>query len=400
MTRVLVSVILLLIASVPLRAQPAVFQPEGGLANAIAAYEALAEPTPSEQLGLAAARFLHGIERTLQMRYRANAAMDEIGLPVLRLPIPPNPDPEPFEPALVADIFREVAGQMERTRHDLGAIPDDADVTLEIDIAALWFDVNENASREPGEGLFEVAGALLDGPGPGDNTQPPQTLIVRFDRADIAWLAAYTHLLSGISELVLAFDPTDVIADVWETSAAFEELRGPARPARRYLSQDDEYFADLIAIFYGAVNRVPDAERTRAARAHFLGMVAENREFWARVAEETDDDAEWIPNDDQHAALGFALPKGIGETWKRVLGDAEAVLNGELLVGHWRMGGTGGVNVAKLMQDPPAVDIVTWFQGQGLLPYLENGPLIESRNLRMFERMVGGNTILFMVLLN
>ena len=51
---------------------------------------------------------------------------------------------------------------------------------------------------------------------------------IRFDTADAAWLAAYTHLLAGVSELALAFDPTPQIARVIGVADAAPALPGDA----------------------------------------------------------------------------------------------------------------------------------------------------------------------------
>ena len=191
-----------------------------------------------------------------------------------------------------------------------------------------------------------------------------------------------------------------MIAELAAGADAMEKLRGPGQIDRFSFLRDQEQFVDLFAIIYGAINRVPDATRTVAARDHLLAMVAENRKFWLAASAETDNDREWIPSAGQVSALGFALPEDTSSVWLDVLGDAEAVLKGDLLVGHWRVEPGGGVNVAKLLQDPVAVDIVTWVQGNGLLKYMESGPLVSADNLQRFERMFGGDALLFMVWLN
>lgn len=129
-------------------------------------------------------------------------------------------------------------------------------------------------------------------------------------------------------------------------------------------------------------------------------MIAQNRVFWAAVAQESDNENEWIPNAGQTAAMGFDLPPETSEVWQAILGDGEELLNGELLVPYWRIAPAGGVNVKKLFMDPPAVDIVTWVQGSGLLPYMERGPLADTNNLRIFEQMVTGDALIFSFLLN
>ncbi|MCG6904457.1 MAG: hypothetical protein LJE68_17445 [Rhodobacter sp.] len=351
------------------------------------------------RFALGSVRFLRAVEKTLQLRYRHNATLDDLGIPVLRLPVPPNPDAQPFYPALIADLFAGLIADMDAARAALDSV--EGDVALTIDLAALWFDINGNASRDAGEGVFEVAGsALARRPGEAGMNSMPDLLNVRFDTADVAWLRAYTHLLSGIGELVIAFDPTDVIAEVGTSVTSMAALRGTETMDRFSYLRQQEQMVDMFAMIYGALNRVPDASHTVAARDHLLAMIAENRAFWQAVGLETDNAAEWIPNARQSSALGFELPPDTSAVWLDVLSDAEAVLTGKLLVGHWRIEPGGGINVAKLLENPVAIDIVTWIHGHGLLPYMESGPLIGTANLRRFEAMFGGDALLFMVWLN
>lgn len=380
-------------------AEPFVLDAKPGLSAMEAELTAIPARSPSHNLALGATHFLRGIERTLQMRYEQNATLANLEIPVLRLPLPANPDPEPFEPSLILNIFKVVLDEMELSRAALVEIPEDADVALDINILDLWFDTNSNGVRDSWEGALEIgADALVTGRGSPQGMEK-HVLTVRFDGADVKWLAAYTHLLSGISELVVAFDPTEAITSVLDSRKVMNEMVDGATPPA-FLIPEEEYFVDMFAMIYGAINVKPDAEITRRARQHFLRMIAENRGFWRLVALETDNHNEWIPNDNQNAAMGFTLPENVRARWEAVLSDAENVLNGDLLIPYYWISPVGGVNVKKLFEDPPVVDIVTWIQGAGLLSYLEKGPTVNANNLRMFGQMFTGNAGLFMVLLN
>jgi hypothetical protein len=157
---------------------------------------------------------------------------------------------------------------------------------------------------------------------------------------------------------------------------------------------------DLFSRVYLSLTQQPDATHTKAAHAHFFDMIAQNRVFWTLVEAETDNDAEWIPNARQQSALGINVPTDTSERWQAVLSDAEAVLNGDALVPFWRFGAASGININRMFMEPIPVNIVEWFQGVGLLPYAEKGPLVTPENFRLFERMMAGDTMMFMVLLN
>jgi hypothetical protein len=100
------------------------------------------------------------------------------------------------------------------------------------------------------------------------------------------------------------------------------------------------------------------------------------------------------------SALGVTLPDDTGALWQAVLTDAEDILKGRTLVGHWRMRGQGGVNVARLLENPRPVDIVTWIQGEGLVDVMERGPIANPESLDRFFDMFRGRALLFMVWLN
>jgi hypothetical protein len=373
-----------------------------GLSALEAELVAVDQPTANQTFALGAVRFLRGIERTLQERYRSNAAVGSqwTPVPVLRLPFEPNPDPEPFQPEMVRDIFDDLTSDMEIARNTLSKASLGIEDKVQVDLGQLWLDIDGDGVRGDDEALIFIVAASLADPrlvevSPGE----AEPMLVRFDAADVQWFAAYTHFLSAISEFVIAFDPTETIRHVLESRDRMDALRGSAEDGM-FFSPDDAAFADAFATIYGAINREPDQQHLVRARDHFLGMVRANRAFWEAVSAETDDDAEWIPNGSQSAALGFQMPPDTGPVWLGVLQDAEAVLTGEKLVGHWRLGADAGINVAKLIENPPAVDIVTWFQGEALVPFMEKGEVASWQNTQRFMRMFQGGALLFMVLLN
>jgi hypothetical protein len=370
-----------------------------GLRGAEAALAALPDPTPSDRFALGGVRVLAAVEGALQLRWRAGMSQGMAmlsGLPLLRLPIPENPAPAPFDPASVESLFRTALTDLAAAREALSGIADDDAVAVVVRMDDLWFDIDADGARGPGEGVLDVAGTLLM----GGNAAPSQGFAVRFDTADAAWLMAYAHLLSGVSEGVLALDPTSAIARVAEARAGFAEL-GPPAPSNDFtLETQFGDMADLIATVVMAIEGQPDPARTRAARDHFLAMASESRRFWTLVAREADDDREWIPNKAQTSATGLPFPPETGTRWLAVLAEGEAVLRGERLIPFWRVGAGAGLDLHALMEDPPAIDLAGLIQGATLLPYLRRGPLASAQALRQFDRMVQGDSVLYAVVLN
>ncbi|HVG47536.1 MAG TPA: hypothetical protein VM899_05295 [Rubellimicrobium sp.] len=370
-----------------------------GLRATESALAALPAPTPSDRFALGGVRFLAGVERALQLRYRvglSDGLAVASGLPILRLPIGENPAPEPFEPQMIDALFQGVEADMAGALDALSGIADSDEVGVEIDTADLWFDIDGNGVRAPGEGVMEIAAWALSG---GFGMDVPSTTI-RFDTADAAWLSAYAHLLSGISEGILALGPSDAIARVTEARAQFETLGLPP-PSYDYLFGGDMgETADLVAMFVMAVEGQPDPVRTRAARDHLLATVQDNRRFWTLVPREGDNDREWIPNKNQQSATGLPFPPDTGARWLAVLSDAEGVLKGDLLVPFWRVGPGAGLDLHAALENPPELDLAGMIQGATFAPYLKAGRVADSRNLQLFDALLRGDSALYVAMLN
>ena len=91
--------------------------------------------------------------------------------------------------------------------------------------------------------------------------------------------------------------------------------------AKSYLSNRKDPMASIreladyksIYVLIESLAQQPNAEHLSAALDNFRQMIAENRQFWAKLKAERDNDREWIANDNQQAALGFETPEGAPE---------------------------------------------------------------------------------------
>lgn len=367
-----------------------------GLAPVEARLASLASPTNEELFALAGLRFLGGVEAALQLRWQTGVQADWSELPILRLPIPENPDARPFAPADFTTLISGLDADMDAARAALDQLGDKP-FALEIRLADLWFDINANGARDEGEDIGTVTGLALGGGRMiGVELQDPA---ITFDTADAAWLSAYTHFLSAFSSIALAYDPEPAIQRVLDSSKAIYALWGDTPPHNAM----DMMFGrqvDRAAMVLFALSKTPDKALAQDAHDHLLAMITENRRFWALLAQETDNTGEWIPNEAQASGLGIFMPAGTADRWQAVLADAEKLLKGEALIPHWRFGAEAGINVKKLFEDPPPVDLITWIQGEGLLPYAEKGPQLSAAAWRDFESLVQGDSMLFAVFLN
>lgn len=367
-----------------------------GIAATETRLSGLANPTNEELFAIAGLRFLGGIEAALQLRWQTGIQADWSELPILRLPIPENPNARPFAASDFITLITGLDADLDAARAALGQLGDKP-FALELRMADLWFDINASGTRDEGEDIGSVTGLALGGGRMfGVDVQDPA---ITFDTADAAWLSAYTHFLSAFSSIALAYDPEPAIQRVLESSAAMHALWGESLPSNAM----DMMFGrqvDRAAMVLFALSKTPDKALAQDAYDHLLAMIQENRRFWSMVALETDNTGEWIPNEAQSSGLGIFMPPGTAERWQAVLADAEMVLTGKALLPHWRFGAEAGINVKKMFEDPPAVDLATWIQGEGLLPYAEKGPVMSAASWRDFTSLVQGDSMLFAVFLN
>ncbi|MFN3227835.1 MAG: hypothetical protein ACE360_16490 [Hyphomicrobiales bacterium] len=355
----------------------------------------------ADRFTLAGAQFLRGVELALQTRYTVGATEGLDLLPVLRLELPANPAPEPFSGAVIETIFADLETQMEAARATLDQIDDNAQFTATIDVSSIWMDANIDGARQETEQLLSLGAVAIGGRrAVAALEEMPGALVIDFDQSDAAWLAAYTHMLSSTSDMVLAFAPAAIIDEVMGAGAQLDALSRRNNPG---FTGNDARWADLAATVIRVLEQQPEADRTQSARMHMLAMVDDNRSFWQRVGAETDQTREWIPNDAQNSGLGIDFPGGTGPAWLAVLDDLEALLEGELLAPHWRLGtrgGSHGINIRTMFDEPQSYDLLGIIQGAGILYAVEEGTLISDANWRSFQTLVGRGRGFFPFLLN
>lgn len=369
-----------------------------GLAPTRDRLRAIAAPTDGERFALGGLTFLAAVEHALQTRYRVAMNLDVSALLVLRLPIPQNPAPEPFTANVVTDMARTIRDEMASGPAVLDAIPDGSDFGLALRLADIWFDVDANGSRGKGEGLYEILGGVLFGR-TGFDAASLDKLVIRFDVADARWLSAYSSLVSASASVLLAYDPTKAIQQAMDAKAALAKVNA-GEPLANAIDMMVGSFVDVVAVAKTALAQQPDRAEAARALQDLEAVVRSNRAFWALVAVETDNAAEWIPNDAQTSAMGLRFPNGTGTAWLAVLGDFDRMLKGELLLPYWRLSESAGLNLRQMFLDPRPVDVVDWIQGAGAVPYAQRGNRITPEAWWRFNSLVEGRGLMFATVLN
>jgi hypothetical protein len=366
-----------------------------------------ADPEDMEaHFGLGTIQFVRAVEKLCQAQYRYGVQQPDphILLPLLRFPIPPNPNPEAIDydsfRAMLQNFIVDLATS-EATLAGIGERP----ATVVVDLMQVRLDVT--GASKPGEGirLIDVIAAISGQSG----RWPPEAmkaLEVKFDSGDAAWLRAYTHALSALCEFLLAHDfhaSFDALAPHFWARPKTPFAAELAAPAPPNMWTDFEprpaTLADLIAAIHLLNWPVVAPERMLAARTHLLAMITDSRLSWKLIDAETGDDREWIPNPRQkHAALGQLVSPEQMTAWFAFLDESEAILEGRRLAPHWRF--AKGVDVKAFFEKPQSFDLVLFVSGQGALPYLADGPITPPARWAQIIRAFEGNFFQFAVWFN
>jgi hypothetical protein len=307
----------------------------GTLAEGEAVLAALVAEDPTNadaQFGLGVIRFFQAIEHLSQGLYRYGLqAPQSLMVPVLRMPVPENPNPQP----ITYDDFRQVlqayVTDLAYAEGTLAAVGD-RDVELVLDLRQIRYDGNGDGAVTDDERLPAVIARVT-----GTTEQDlPSSLTFAFDTGDVFWLRAYCHVMMAFGEFFLAYD--------WHESFDvsffhfFPAMESPFRdalvPPSGSMNDEIAPIADLVSFLH---IRWPVTEPARLAdvRSHLKQMIALSRQSWQAINAETDDDREWIPNAHQTSPFLVVDAERIA-AWYQVLDEADAILDGKKLVPHWR----------------------------------------------------------------
>ena len=228
--------------------------------------------------------------------------------------------------------------------------------------------------------------------------------VIAFDRADVDWLRGYCHLLSALSEMMLAYDGQELF-DI-AAHRLFQHAKTPhafllepnCNPKGGWFQFED--IADAVALIHMLRFPLVEPKRMEAALAHIEQTLSLSRQMWKRIQAETDNDHEWIPGPKQKGAINIPVTQEIVDNWLRALDEAEQIVQGKKLLPFWRGKPTRGVNLRKVFLEPRRLDIVLWIQGTDATPYLEEGELTQPDTWQQINRAFGGQFLGFGIWFN
>jgi len=349
----------------------------GTLADGDRALTAVLDKDPENRearAGLATVKFVRAIEKLSQglYRYGLQQPRNSFMLPIVRLPVPVNPDPEPITYEAFRGLLSDFASDVTATEKLLGDMGP-GEFKLPLDLARIRYDVNGDGKAEEDESFLAVVERVTG----VSRDRLPTDLTFAFDRADAYWLQGYCNVILGVDDFFLAYDWHESFEYTFHIFFPKSDL--PFTRALDAAGPDDfTNIADLIS-FLHVRWPLADQKLMSASRAAFKKAVALSRKDWDAIEAETDNDREWLPGPKQTGRFaGFSVTEQRIQAWRAVLDQVELMLDGKKLVPHWRF--RQGFNLAKVFEEPRPFDIVLWVTGPAALPYLENGPIGTSQD--------------------
>jgi hypothetical protein len=343
------------------------------------------------QFGLGVLQFLQAFEHLGGSLHKYGLRTEKSFLrppPQLKEFLPQNPNPDKLTYAAARQIIQTFVEDVAGAEATLAGVRDPA-VKLPLHVGRIKIDPFGQGKPISAAFLFGRVEGI-----PGEARQRAEEFVIGFDRGDVSWLRGYCHILAAWGELLLAVDGQNA----FECGAhlLFEKVDTP----HTFLLENRRPFDDIgqagmpmwsdVASFFHQLTRLPIKEpaRTKAALEHLEAGLAQAKEMWKFILEETDDDNEWIPNPKQTGVLGVKVTQEIVDAWRETLDEAELVVKGKKLIPFWRGKSDGrGVNLRRVFTEPRTFDPVEWVQGTAATPYLEKGELTKLADPAVGDRL-------------
>lgn len=345
--------------------------------EALAPFEVQADQ--EGRFGIGLIRFVQGVEHFAQGLYRHGFASPEVGRmgPALAMPVPANPNPEPLTYDKLRALLDELVGDMDSAKAALLSAGGSGDYVVPIEIFRIRIDVDGDGTAGENESVGSVLMGMF-GAGTGSSNAPPPDTTIGFDRADALWLAGYSQVIAAQADFLLAHDFHELV------EASFHRLFPRAGlPMQDYTKststlmldpESDNAIADALAAIHTLSFPVVDPPRLKGVLGRLHEIIALSRRNWDAILAETDDNRELVPSPRQTPLMPDAVVTEATVTaWRATLDATERILNGELLIPHWRF--QKGFDLKAYFEDATRTDLVMLITGHDALPFLKDGPV-------------------------
>jgi hypothetical protein len=372
-------------------------------------------------------KFFNTIEGLSQALYKHGIVAPETGPmgPALDLPIPVNDHPEPLDYQGVRDILQDFVTGMDEAWDMLmssTSIDDDVDVFV-IDPLQFRIDIDGDGVGSDYESISnifqispmptigeEVTGTPVpsESQGPAkdklsnnmatvEDPQPTEAVTsestIGFDKADAIWLAGYAQVLAAQSDFMLAHDFSTFVNAVFHRF--FPQAGFPMQPYAEggmlmIDPQTDTAIADAVAAIHSINWPVIDPERLAHVLERAQLVLAYSRQSWAAILEETDDNRELIPSPSQTPLVpDGAVTQEMVDAWMATLDTAQKVLDGDLLLPHWRF--KQGFDLHAYFTTATHTDFIMLLTGYDAIPFIKDGPIASADSFAEGNRVFGTN---------
>jgi hypothetical protein len=377
---------------------------QGKLADAERALAGDLKSKPEDdeaRFALGVVQFLRAVEGRMQAFYRHGYRSEPGMIPFTNLPIPRNPKPESLDYKTARKLLQAWIEDLGRAEATLAKV-NSPEVKLPLHFGLIRLDFDGDGKAGEDETLWKVYGKFNRGA--NASAEAAKTFVIAFDRGDVDWLRGYCHVLSALTDALLAHD----FEDLFNRSGYM--LFDGIQPPQAFLVEsnqpkngfDADQILDLVAMIHLVRLPVAEPERLKSALAHLEAMVALSRSSWKFILAETDDDREWVPNPRQGTVVpNVRVTAEMVEGWMRFLDEFESILGGKKLAPFWRGKQPGrGINVRRVLTEPRPFDLVLWVQGAAAAPYLEKGEISSTETWARLNRIFGGEFIGFALWFN
>ena len=358
-------------------------------------------------------QLLTAVEQLGHDQFRYGALTGTVrNIPVFRLGVPVNKNPEELSYADLRKIFVDFQSRVLAAEQTLATIDTTQEVKLPLDLAKIRIDLNGDGELGDAEGFASIL-QNVNRRRPGDDVP---AMMITFDTGDVPWLRGYCHFLAAFCDFVLAYDHQNLFdhcghllyRNVVRSKPLGMEPLDLTEPDRR----TEAYFLDAVAAIHLMQFPLKEPMRMESARQHLLAMIRTSRESWKLILAEKDDDHEWLPNPKQSGALQIPITQDVIDGWHQVLIEIEDILEGRKLIPFWRdnieiFGLQGdqtdqirGINLKRFFNKPNDFDLILTIQGSGMLPYVERGELSTPETWRNLRRIFRGQFFGFAVWFN
>jgi hypothetical protein len=352
---------------------------------------------------LGVVQFLRAVEARAQGFHRHGYRSDTVlgNLRMTNLPIPANAEPQPIDADGLRAMLVSWVSDLARVDATLATVKS-PEVKLPLHFGMVRLDLDGDGKAGEEETLWRLYARFNRQANLA--VEDARRFTIAFDRGDVDWLRGYCHLLSALAEMVLAHD----------FRALFEEtgylMFAGAKPPQPFLAlraQGQGQFnwaeaLDFIAAIHLVRLPVIEPRRLTSALAHLEAMIALSRSSWKFIQDESDDDAEWVPNPKQGTVVpnGRVTPEMI-QGWNDFLDEFASILAGKTLAPFWRGDDPKvGINVRRVFTDPRPFDLVLWIRGSAAAPYLEHGEISQRETWARLNRIFGGEFVGFAMWFN